>query len=89
MEPWETYDTFLISYTINPQRKTQKKELEEVNFSSFWHMIQQFLSQKFLLITEKGIYFWHSVNLMISMFGIFLLSQYLKGYSYSRHEALP
>lgn len=70
-------------------KKNTKKELEEVNFSSFWHMIQQFLSQKFLLITEKGIYFWHSVNIMISMFGLFLLSHYLKGYSYSRHENLP
>lgn len=82
----ETHDdTFFISYTVSPQRKTHKKKLE-VNFpSSFWHIIQLFLSQEFLLITEKGIYFWHSVNIIVSMFGIFLLSMW-RGYSSSsRH----
>lgn len=75
-KPLETDgDTFLISYTINPQRKPREERLEEAKFSpSFWHMVRLCLFQKFLLIKEKGLYFWHSLDIIISMFRIFLLS---------------
>lgn len=71
---------FLTSFTVNPQRKTHKKE--EIRSELFFFLLACYtdvsVSEVFISY-KKAFIFWHSVNIIISMFRIFFLSWYLKG----------
>lgn len=69
---------FLISFTVNPQRKTHKKEEIRSELFSFLLACYTDVSVWEVFVSyKKAFTFWHSVNIIISMFRIFLLSWYL------------
>lgn len=69
---------FLISFTLNPQRKTHKKEEIRSELFSFLLACYTDVSVWEVFVSyKKAFTFWHSVNIIISMFRIFLLSWYL------------